>query len=220
VRLRIQGGAVETTRIERVTRRPQDAVIVVVGAIVLAAGMILVRDGDVSRFERSVFRKINDLPGALYPVLWPFQQLGSLFMGAVVAVIATLLRRYRLAIAAILVTLAKLATERSVKVIVSRSRPGTSIGPDVHMRGAVHAIGEAFVSGHGVLAAGLAGVITPYLPGAWKVAPWVVVLLVMFTRVYVGAHNPLDVVCGVALGLVIAGVVNLALGVPDGREVR
>jgi membrane-associated phospholipid phosphatase len=29
--------------------------------------------------------------------------------------------------------------------------------------------------------------------------------------VYVGAHNPLDVVGGVGLGLVIAGVLNAAL---------
>ena len=31
----------------------------------------------------------------------------------------------------------------------------------------------------------------------------------MVGRVYVGAHNPLDVVCGAALGIAIAGVVNL-----------
>ena len=44
--------------------------------------------------------------------------------------------------------------------------------------------------------------------------PWVVVVLVAITRVYVGAHNPLDVICGAALGLVIAGVLNLLVGVP------
>ena len=33
----------------------------------------------------------------------------------------------------------------------------------------------------------------------------------MVGRVYVGAHNPLDVVCGVALGIAIAGVLNLVL---------
>ena len=36
----------------------------------------------------------------------------------------------------------------------------------------------------------------------------------MVTRVYVGAHNPLDVICGAALGLVIGGGLNLAFGVP------
>lgn len=55
---------------------------------------------------------------------------------------------------------------------------------------------------------------SPYLPGRWKIVPWAVVALVMVARVYVGAHNPLDVVCGAALGLAIAGVLNLVLGRP------
>ena len=57
----------------------------------------------------------------------------------------------------------------------------------------------------------LAGVVSPYLPGRWKIVPWVLVGLVMVGRVYVGAHNPLDVICGAALGLVIAGAINLVL---------
>jgi undecaprenyl-diphosphatase len=56
--------------------------------------------------------------------------------------------------------------------------------------------------------------VTPYLRGRWRIVPWVVVGLVMLTRVYVGAHNPLDVVCGAALGLAVAGCLNLLFGVP------
>ena len=36
----------------------------------------------------------------------------------------------------------------------------------------------------------------------------------MVGRVYVGAHNPLDVVCGAALGIAIGGAVNLVVGRP------
>jgi undecaprenyl-diphosphatase len=45
----------------------------------------------------------------------------------------------------------------------------------------------------------------------------VVVAVVMVTRVYVGAHNPLDVICGAALGFVIGACLNLAFGVPEPR---
>jgi undecaprenyl-diphosphatase len=33
-------------------------------------------------------------------------------------------------------------------------------------------------------------------------------------RIYLGAHNPLDVVGGAGLGLAVAGALNLAFGVP------
>jgi glycosyltransferase 2 family protein len=196
----------------RAQRLPIDVTTFVSGLVVLAIGIVVVRDGTVPSWERSVFRAVNDLPGALYRPLWPFQQLGALAVGPVVAIVAASLRRFRLAIAALVATVGKLVLERAVKVVASRQRPGTSIGPDVHLRGDVSAVGESFVSGHAVLVAALAGVVTPYLPGRWKVAPWIVVVLVMVTRVYVGAHNPLDVVCGAGLGLAIAGAVNLAFG--------
>jgi membrane-associated phospholipid phosphatase len=194
------------------SRRSHAAPALVVGWIVLAIGMIVVRDGTVPRWERSIFHAINDLPDWLYRPLWPFQQLGALFVGPAVAIVAALLRKYRLAIAALIATVAKLVLERVVKSVVSRDRPGTSIGFDIRLRGDVSATGESFVSGHAVLVAALAGLITPYLPQRWKAVPWAVVLLVMVTRVYVGAHNPLDVVCGAGLGVAIAGAINVIAG--------
>jgi undecaprenyl-diphosphatase len=195
-----------------VWRRPLGAPAIVIGLAVVAIGMLVVRNGAVPRWERSAFHAVNDLPSFLYRPLWPFQQLGALAVGPVVALVAALFRRFRLAIAVLLATAAKLALERVVKVMASRQRPGTSIGSDVHLRGDVSAVGESFVSGHAVLIAAIAGLVTLYLPGRWKVAPWIVVVLVMVTRVYVGAHNPLDVVCGAALGLAIAGALNVVMG--------
>ena len=199
-------------------RQPLAVPALVVGLVILAIGMVVVRNGSVPRWERSVFRAVNDLPQFLYHPLWPFQQLGNLLVGPAVANVAALLPRYRLAIAVLIATIAKLASERLVKVMASRQRPGTSIGPDVHLRGDVSPSGESFVSGHAVLIAALAGLVTPYLPGRWKVVPWVVVGLVMVTRVHVGAHNPLDVVCGAGLGLAIAGAINIFLSPRPRRQ--
>jgi undecaprenyl-diphosphatase len=207
-------GTAQVVTGRRYVRRPADAITVVVGAVVLGAGMLAVRDESVSDVEESLFDLVNGLPGALYPVLWPFQQLGVLVIGPIAALVAACFRRFRLALLLLAATVGKLVLERVVKAMVTRRRPATSIGPDVELRGDVSKFGESFVSGHAVLITAIAGLVTPYLPGRWKVVPWVVVVLVAITRVYVGAHNPLDVVCGAALGLVIAGVLNLVAGVP------
>ena len=65
-----------------------------------------------------------------------------------------------------------------------------------------------------MLVTGLAWVITPYLRGRWRVVPWLVVALVGFARMYLGAHNPLDVLGGLALGVAIGAVANLLVKVP------
>jgi undecaprenyl-diphosphatase len=195
-------------------RRRGDAIAAAVGLAVLLVGILVVRHGTVASWEERLFDAVNDLPGWLYPVIWPLQQLGVLIVGPVVAIVAAITRRFRLALAALIATVAKLVLEPMVKNIVDRQRPATSVGGDVELRGDVPTHGESFPSGHAVLVAALAAVVTPYLPPRWRALPWVLVGIVLLARVYVGAHNPLDVICGAALGLAIGSCINLALRVP------
>ena len=56
--------------------------------------------------------------------------------------------------------------------------------------------GASFPSGHALLVAAIACVVAPVLPSGWQLLPALFTLLVMVGRVYVGAHNPLDVISG------------------------
>ena len=97
--------------------------------------------------------------------------------------------------------------------MVQRDRPGTTIA-DAIVRGGTATTGLSFVSGHVVLVTGLAWVVTPYLHSWWRLAPWAVVVVVAFPRIYLGAHAPLDVLGGMGLGLLIGSLACLAVGVP------
>jgi undecaprenyl-diphosphatase len=196
-------------------RRRLDAIVALVGLAVFTACAFVVRDGTVGAAELAVFRAVNELPEALSGPMQGAQFLGVLAVGPVAAGVAAVLRRWRLALACLLVTAEKLVAERIVWELVSRSRPGTTIR-DAIVRGSTPTAGASFVSGHVVLVTGLAWVITPYLRGRWRTAPWVVVALVAFARLYLGAHAPLDVLGGLALGFVVGGVANLIVGIERG----
>src|SRR4051794_15519671 len=101
------------------SRRAELAAIAMGLAVVVVGGLVA-SGGTVPSWEEAIFRRVNDLPGALYPLLWTVQQLGAVVTAPVVAVAALVLRKWWLALAAMIVIVAKLAAERAVKSLVTR----------------------------------------------------------------------------------------------------
>jgi undecaprenyl-diphosphatase len=140
-------------------------------------------------------------------------QFGNLWIGGAAGLIAAALGRdLGIAVGVIVVMALKVVAEHVVEHAIGgyemiRQRPGTSEVGAVRRGGDVPISGSSFPSGHVILVAGVATVVAPIvaLPLIW--VPALVIFVVMLGRVYVGAHNPLDVAAGLGAGLLLGGII-------------
>jgi membrane-associated phospholipid phosphatase len=199
-------------------RRRSDLVRLGAAVAVLLLASAGVRSDRVEPPERAVFRAVNDLPlpGWLYPAIWLLMQFGNIGAVPAVALLALLTRRLRMALDMALAGGAIYLVAKLVKEFVERGRPQTLLD-DVHILGEA-ARGLGYVSGHSAVAVALAAVAAPYLPRWGRWLAWSLAVAVLLARMYVGAHLPLDVLGGAALGYAAAALVHLALGVPTEAE--
>jgi glycosyltransferase 2 family protein len=191
-------------------------VIVAVAVAMLIATGLHVDGNNVSEPEADTFRIVNGLPNALYWPAWVVMQSGNLLAVPAIGLVALVLRRYRLVLACVIVGVGKWYTSRLLKDVFVRERPASVIS-DVVLRDAP-ATGQAFVSGHAVIAVGLAVVLHPYLGRMGRIVLWAAATVVCVARVFVGAHLPLDVVGGAAAGWAIGTVANMLSNVGKNRS--
>ena len=194
-------------------RRLADGLAAAAGLVVLAVCGVVVARRLGAGTEAAVFRRINHWPESLYPLLGAVQLAGVIGALPLAAAAAALLRRLRLAAALAAATVLKVVLEDSVKMVVQRHRPAETL-PDVILRGRSAAHGLGFPSGHAMVIFAIAVLVSPYLKGWWKVLPWALAAVVCLSRLYLGAHFPLDVIAGAGLGTFIGGALNLVFGVP------
>jgi len=196
----------------RITRGWQDLVLVAGGAGLLVLVALPVDPAQVPDAETPVFRVLNGTTVLPFVVVWPVMQLGNVLVVPPAALLAAAFRRWRLALELLIAGAGTYLAAKVVKGVRPRGRPDGLLS-DVVIRGA-EAHGRGFVSGHAATLAALATVAWPWLGPRARIAVGVLVGVVCLTRVYVGAHLPLDVVGGLALGVAIGGLVRLALGRP------
>jgi membrane-associated phospholipid phosphatase len=194
-------------------RRLADGLAAAAGLVVLVVCGIVVARRLGAGTEAAVFLRINHWPGWLYWLMGAVQLSGVIGVLPLAAAAAALLRRLRLAAALAVATVLKVVLEDTVKMVVQRHRPAETL-PDVIVRGRSAAHGLGFPSGHAMVVFAIAALVTPYLKGWWKVLPWALAAAVCLSRLYLGAHFPLDVIAGAGLGIFIGGVLNLIFGVP------
>jgi undecaprenyl-diphosphatase len=181
----------------------RQAVLIVAGLALLAVAGMLVQDPPAA-WEESVFRALNELPHNVEPVLWVLQQMGSALVMPVAAIVLwRMTHRWQPPVALLAAGfLLGWVGAKVVKAMVGRGRPG-AIFDDVILGFDVPVAEIGFPSGHAVLAFTLVAVFAPYLSKRGRLVAVGVAIAVGLTRVYVGAHFPLDVIGGAGYGVAI-----------------
>jgi len=194
----------------RPTPRTDPRIRLSAGAVALLCTALAARGNRVGACEQRLFRAVNEVPDALYTPGWVVMQLGTL--GAVpAAAVAALLAGDR-ELAGRLVTAGSVTwlLSKGVKLVVRRDRPAILL-PGTRGRGR-DAAGLGYLSGHAGVAFALGAAALPRLGRRGRVLVLAALPAVAVMRVYVGAHLPLDIVGGAALGLAVeAGLEMLAI---------
>ncbi len=191
----------------------RNAIAIGAALTIVLVSMFVARNGSVGGVERAVFGALNGLPDALKAPMWVLQIFGSLAFVVLLSLAALATGRTRLgAVLAASIPLKLVIEWWVIKAVVERERPFATV-PDAIIRD-VNTSPLGFPSGHAILALTLAGLLAPYLSRRGKITVYALAVLNCVARVYLGAHNPLDVIAGAAVGIAIAATLNLTVGEP------
>ena len=162
------------------------------------------RTDQVSPLETELFRAVNELPDALIAVIWLPMQSGSLAAVPVAGLAMLAARGRRAAVTIATAGLAAYVLAKAAKPLSGRPRPARLLA-DVRVRGAEQT-GGGLPSGHAAVSAAMAVAAFPELGSGGRLAAVSLALAAPIGRMYVGAHLPLDVVGGSALGLAVGSL--------------
>ena len=193
----------------------RDRAVLAGSVAVFVGGAIVARREGLTRTELRWFEMLNGVSRRAYAPAWVLMQLGSLGGPLVTGAVIRAAGHRRLGTRVMIVGALTWVSAKAVKPGVRRGRPALTI-PATRVLGHQQA-GLGYPSGHAAVAAATAVVVAPNLPRRWRPLAWAVALGVGPMRAYVGAHLPLDVLGGVALGIAIG---TASRGIDAGDHAR
>lgn len=180
-----------------------------IGFILLVLSMIAASGDTITGWQASVFHAINNETDSLKTAALVITEgLGAAYPIIVCILAALAFKKYRLAWRFFFTVGGAIVAGFAVKYIVNEPRPVAMLhSSNLHVR-AIET-GPGFPSGHMLAATSLALTLWFILPAKWRWVSALWILLVAWSRIYLGVHTVPDIVSGFAIGLMAVCFVRL-----------
>ena len=200
-----------TQTVEKTTYPPIGSIVgMVVGLLLFIPVALMAHQHTLTGIQLHVFRALNDLslPHVVVTLSrWLTEALGAAYPIAACILIPLAFKKYRLAWRFLFTAGGSTAVFYVIKKVINEPRPYTMLQNNLHVR--VVETGPSFPSGHVTAATTLALTLWLIFPNKWRWISVIWIAVVAFTRLYLGAHTPGDVVGGFAIGLMAVSFVSL-----------
>lgn len=165
----------------------------------------------------AIWSRADDLDLRLFEVIYqsefmrPFYwlvvtQMGSIFALTLITLILWIKHKTKIALLLVSSGLISYCLCWVVKEIVAHPRPYDLL-PSVQSHD-WSAVGYGYPSAHAAIAASIVLVLYPLIKRPYKYLFFIALVMVMFSRIFLGVHTPLDVVGGAAIGTAVVGVME------------
>ncbi len=180
----------------------------IIGVIILIPSVIIGNMHHLSDFQARIFYDFNNLPNYLNkPTYWITEGL-AIYAIPITILIPLLYKRFRLAWRFFVTVGGAGLVAEIFKHIIKEPRPVHLLHGHLHLRVLENGY-NSFPSGHVTVATAMALIVWMILPKKWRWLSIVWILLVAYSRLYLGAHTPNDIVGAFAVGLISVCVVRL-----------
>lgn len=185
-------------------------IVFIVGLLLFLPVAIIAHSHHLTGLQANIFHSINNLnlgPGFTTFAKLVTEVLGAGYAIAICVILPLLFKRFKLSWRFFFTAGGTVAVFYVIKKIINEPRPIVMLGGKLHQR--VIETGPGFPSGHESAATALAITLWMILPNKWKWLSVLWILVVAFSRIYLGVHTPGDIIGGFGLGLMAVSFVNI-----------